>query len=63
MNKTPKVVYLGCVRFIFEFFTLEAHCKSLVDLGAWDCIQFPLYVIVAGAPNEDIVRNHLTWHC
>ena len=27
-------------------FTLEAHCKSLVDLGAWDCIQFPLYVIV-----------------
>ena len=27
-------------------FTLEAHCKSLVDLGSWDCIQFPLYVIV-----------------
>ena len=46
MKKTPKVVYLGCVRFIFEFFTLEAHCKSLVDLGTWDCIQFPLYVIV-----------------
>ena len=35
------MVYLGCVRFIFE-----AHCKSLMDLGTWDCIQFPLCVIV-----------------
>ena len=27
-------------------FTLEAHCKRLMDLEAWNCIQFPLYVIV-----------------
>ena len=46
MKKTPKVVSLGSVRFIFKCFSLEAHCKSLVVLGACDCIQFPSYVIV-----------------
>ena len=39
-------VYTNLRGFILELFTLEADCKSLVDLGAWDCIQFPLYVIV-----------------
>ena len=55
---------MGCVRFIFEFFSLEAHCKSLVDLGAWDCIQFPLYVIVgeksAVASDRKLVASKLT---
>ena len=29
-------VYTSLRGFILELFTLEADCKSLVDLGAWE---------------------------
>ena len=45
-------------------FTLEAHCRSLMDLGTCDCIQFPLYVIVgeksAAASDCKLMASKLT---